>query len=62
MIIMLLEFGTNRTNFLMLKTRVEVMEQHVSSWEWAPNILRHLVMFVVRKVCDVLKVVTFVVV
>ena len=44
----------------MLKTLVEVMEQHFSSWEWAPNMLRHLVTFVVRKVCDVLKVVTLV--
>ena len=63
--IMILELSQNK-NFkcyhfrLGLETKVDVMVEHFSSWKWAQNMLRHLVTFVVRKVCDVLKVVTLV--
>ena len=37
-----------------------VMVQHFSIWKLAQNMLGHLVRLVVRKVCNVLKVVTLV--
>ena len=45
---------------LQRETKVDVMVERLSSWKWAQNMLRHFVTFVVRKVCDVLKVVTLV--
>ena len=45
---------------LGLETKVDVIVDHFSSWKWAQNMLRHFVTFVVRKVYDVLKVVTLV--
>ena len=63
--IMILELSQNK-NFkfyhfrLGLETKVDVMVDHFSGWKWAQIMLRHLVTFVVRKVCDVLKVMTLV--